>query len=64
MRTRRLRRSPRHRGRCARRFTGFISERSGRFVSHRIRLCARHTAIQKSPRNDAFRRIGATPARA
>ncbi|AQQ45683.1 hypothetical protein A8F72_30930 [Burkholderia cenocepacia] len=52
-RSQRRRMAPR---RCANRFTGFISEPSGRFVSQRIRVRTRHTAIQKSRENDASAR--------
>ncbi|RQR66911.1 hypothetical protein DIE19_02730 [Burkholderia sp. Bp9126] len=48
------------------RFTGFISEPGGRFVSQRIRVRYRHTAIQNPLKIDALRRTRTafTPARA
>ncbi|RQS31055.1 hypothetical protein DIE03_14630 [Burkholderia sp. Bp8992] len=51
MRAVRFRRSQRRRmapRRRVNRFTGFISEPSGGFVSQRIQVRTRHTAIQKS----------------
>ncbi|MPV58259.1 hypothetical protein CFB46_21650 [Burkholderia sp. HI2761] len=52
-RSQRQRMAPRRR---VNRFTGFISEPSGGFVSQRIRVRTRHTAIQKTRENDASAR--------
>ncbi|RQR42372.1 hypothetical protein DIE22_02285 [Burkholderia sp. Bp9142] len=52
-RSRRRRMAPRRR---VNRFTGFISEPSGCFVSQRICVRGRHTAIQNRTRNGVFRR--------
>ncbi|RQQ45883.1 hypothetical protein DF121_23965 [Burkholderia stagnalis] len=46
------------RARCNR-FTGFISEPGGRFVSQRICVRYRHTAIQNPSKNNALRRTRA-----